>query len=129
MKYLCLVYCDEQEFNSLTPSQWKALNERCVECVASLQSSGHFIAGDALHPVATATSVRLRDGKVLITDGPFAETKEQLAGYYLLEARDLNEALLLAQKIPAASMGCIEVRPVRTLNPEIDERINPVINP
>lgn len=129
MKYLCLVYCDEHEFNRLSPSEWQALNERCVECVASLQNSGHFIAGDALHPVATATSVRLRDGKVLITDGPFAETKEQLAGYYLLEARDLNEALLLAQKIPAASMGCIEVRPVRTLDPTIDERINPIINP
>lgn len=129
MKYLCLVYCDEHEFNRLSPSEWQALNERCVECVASLQNSGHFIAGDALHPVATATSVRLRDGKVLITDGPFAETKEQLAGYYLLEARDLNEALLLAQKIPAASMGGIEVRPVRTLDPTIDERINPIINP
>ncbi|HEY6527377.1 MAG TPA: YciI family protein [Cellvibrionaceae bacterium] len=129
MKYLCLVYCNEQEFNNLSPSEWKTLNERCVDCVASLQSSGHYIAGDALHPVHTATSVRLRDGKVIITDGPFAETKEQLAGYYLLEARDLNEALLLAQKIPAASMGCIEVRPVRTLNPEIDERSNPNINP
>ncbi|HRH76926.1 MAG TPA: YciI family protein [Cellvibrionaceae bacterium] len=129
MKYLCLVYCDEHEFNRLSPSEWQALNERCVDCVASLQNSGHYIAGDALHPVATATSVRLRDGKVLITDGPFAETKEQLAGYYLLEARDLNEALLLAQKIPAASMGCIEVRPVRTLDPTRDERINPIINP
>jgi len=129
MKYLCLVYCDEQEFNRLSPSEWQALNERCVDCVASLQNSGHYIAGDALHPVATATSVRLRNGKVLITDGPFAETKEQLAGYYLLEARDLNEALLLAQKIPAASMGCIEVRPVRTLDPTRDERINPIINP
>jgi hypothetical protein len=123
------VYCDEHEFNRLSPSEWQALNERCVDCVASLQNSGHYIAGDALHPVATATSVRLRDGKVLITDGPFAETKEQLAGYYLLEARDLNEALLLAQKIPAASMGCIEVRPVRTLDPTRDERINPIINP
>ena len=85
MKYLCLVYCDEQEFNRLSPSQWQSLNERCVECVASLQNSGHYLAGDALHPVATATSVRLRDGKVLITDGPFAETKSPPQAWAVLK--------------------------------------------
>jgi hypothetical protein len=83
------------------------------------------LGGNALHSTTTATSVRVRDGKAVITDGPFAETKEQLAGFYLLDARDLNEAIQLASKIPPARLGCIEIRPVRELDPEKDERLEP----
>ena len=79
------------------------------------KAAGNFIGGDALEPTSTATTVRIRDGKVLHTDGPFAETKEQLGGYYLLNARDLDEALDLARRIPAAKTGCIEVRPIMIL--------------
>lgn len=81
-----------------------------------------MVGGNALHPTTTATSVRVRDGKSLITDGSFAETKEQLAGFYTLEARDLNEAIQLASKIPPAGLGCVEIRPIRELEPSKDER-------
>lgn len=122
MKYLCLVYYDEKLINAMGASDWQALNRECVACGESLRGSGHMLGGHALHPTSTATSLRLRDGVPLITDGPFAETKEQLAGFYLLDARDLNEALQLASKIPPARLGTIEVRPVRELDPEKDER-------
>lgn len=111
MKYLCLVYGEE--------SLMAAMDDReCIACVEGLQNSGHFIAGEALQPTASATTLRIRNGAVAITDGPFAETKEQLAGFYLLEARDLNEALDKAAKIPPARIGSIEVRPVRQLKAE-----------
>ena len=122
MKYLCLVYYDEKIINSMTSAEWESLNKECVACGESLRSSGHMIGGNALHSIATATSLRVRDGKPIITDGPFAETKEQLAGFYMLDARDLNEALQLAAKIPPTRLGTIEVRPVRELDPENDER-------
>lgn len=108
MKYLCLVYGDEAKMAEMDDAE-------CMACVGDLMASGHFVAGQALQPVATATTLRLRNGKVSITDGPFAETKEQLAGFYLLEARDLNDALSKAAKIPPARIGSIEVRPVRDL--------------
>jgi hypothetical protein len=122
MKYLCLVYYDEKIINNMTAAEWQSLNEECVACGESLRDTGKMIGGNALHSVATATSLRVRDGKPIITDGPFAETKEQLAGFYMLDARDLNEALQLAAKIPPARLGTIEVRPVRELNPTLDER-------
>lgn len=122
MKYLCLVYYDENIINNMTAAEWKSLNKECVACGEGLRSSGHMIGGNALHPSTTATSLRIRDGKPLITDGPFAETKEQLAGFYMLDARDLNEAIQLAGKIPPARLGTIEIRPVRELDPEKDER-------
>lgn len=122
MKYLCLVYYDEKIINAMTQPKWQELNEECVACGEDLRNSGHMIAGNALHPTTTATSLRVRDGKTLITDGPFAETKEQLAGFYMLEARDLNEAIQMASKIPPAKLGCIEIRPIRELNPTVDER-------
>jgi hypothetical protein len=122
MKYVCLVYYDENIINKMTSEEWESLNKECVACGEALHSSGNMIGGNALHPIASATSLRVRDGKPIITDGPFAETKEQLAGFYLLEARDLNEALQLASKIPPARLGTIEIRPVRELNPEKDER-------
>ena len=110
MKYLCLVY--------LAPDKWHAVPDReCASCGNGLRESGALIAAEPLHPVETATTVRVRNGKVSITDGPFAETKEQLAGFYLIEARDLNDAIQVASKIPPAREGSIEVRPVRELAP------------
>jgi len=102
MKYMLLIYDNEQA--------WGRLNE--VEKTQEIRSSGHYLAGAQLHPTGTATSVRVREGKQLVTDGPFAETHEQLGGYYLIEARDLDEANAIAARIPSARLGTIEVRPV-----------------
>jgi len=112
VKYLCLVYQDEKELASLSQRE---LDQRVDESLAvdeELQRSGHRIASDALQPVATATTVRVRNGKLSITDGPFAETKEQLGGFWLIEARDLNEAVQIAARLPPAHFGSVEVRPV-----------------
>ncbi|WP_323816003.1 YciI family protein [Cellvibrio sp. NN19] len=122
MKYLCLVYYDENIINKMTSEEWQSLNAECENCGQNLRDTGKMIGGNALHPVATATSLRVRDGKPIITDGPFAETKEQLAGFYMLDARDLNEAIQLARKIPPARLGTIEIRPVRELDSSKDER-------
>jgi hypothetical protein len=108
MKYLCLVYLDEKRLDELPDAD-------CVAYDAAIRESGHCIASEALQPVQTATSVRVRDGRLSITDGPFAETKEQLAGFYLIEAEDLNEAIQIAAGIPPARAGCIEVRPIRPI--------------
>ena len=108
MKYLCLVYLDEQRLDELP-------DEDCVAYDTGIRKSGHCIASEALESVQTATTVRVRNGKVGVTDGPFAETKEQLAGFYLIEARDLNEAIQLASKIPPARVGSVEVRPIRPI--------------
>ena len=108
MKYLCLVYGEEKAIQSVN-------DHHCLEYDASIRASGHCISSEALEPVATATTVRVRNGKVSVTDGPFAETKEYLAGFYLIEARDLNEAIQLAAKIPPASVGSVEVRPIRPI--------------
>lgn len=112
MKYLCLVYSDEQDLHGLPESP---KDSECAAYAESLVRSGHMVTGEALQSVHTATTVRVRSGEVQITDGPFAETKEQLAGFYMIEARDLNEALRIAQGIPPARVGSIEVRPVRQL--------------
>ena len=117
MQYVALVYYQEQLINAMSEAEWQALNQECLAGVERLTDAGHFVAGQALQPVDRATSVRLRDGELLVSDGPFAETKEQLAGFYLLEAHDLNEALRLAGRIPPARFGTIEVRPVRELPP------------
>lgn len=108
MKYLCLVYLDEKRLDELP-------DEDCVAYDASIRASGQCLASEALESVQTATTVRVRDGKVAITDGPFAETKEQLAGFYMIDARDLNEAIQIASKIPPARVGSIEVRPIRPI--------------
>jgi len=113
MKYVCLVYAAEKDLHGLPDSPEDA------ECHAFSQrqlEAGRMVGGQALQPVAAATTVRVRAGEVSITDGPFAETREQLAGFYLIEARDLNEAIRFAQKIPPARVGSIEVRPVRELD-------------
>jgi hypothetical protein len=109
MKYLCLVYLEEQKLQAVPDTE-------CAACGAGLKKSGLLVAAEALQPVATATTVRVRNGRMAITDGPFAETKEQLAGFYLIEARDLNDAIQVAAKIPPAREGSIEVRPIRELN-------------
>ena len=114
MKYLCLVYSDEQNLHGLPESP---ADSECMAYAESLVDSGQMIAGQALQPVATATTVRVRNGQMSVTDGPFAETREQLAGFYLVEARDLNEAIRIAAGIPPARVGSIEVRPVRELQP------------
>jgi hypothetical protein len=122
MKYLCLVYIEEQKLH--------AINDReCQACGDGLRQSGVLVAAEALQPVETATTVRVRNGKVRITDGPFAETKEQLAGFYLIEARDLNDALMAASKIPPAREGSIEVRPVRELNGTVKGDCPPLLDP
>jgi hypothetical protein len=108
MKYLCLVYGEERAMESMD-------DRHCLAFDADVRASGHCIASEALQPVATATTVRVRNGKVSITDGPFAETKEALAGFYLIEARDLNEAIQIASRIPPAQVGAIEVRPIRPI--------------
>lgn len=112
MNYLCLVYLDENKLHELPDSD-------CVSYDAAIRQSGHCIASEALESVQTATTVRVRNGKVSITDGPFAETKEQLAGFYLIEAHDLNEAIQIAAKIPPARVGSIEVRPVRPIRENV----------
>lgn len=113
MKYLCLVYSDESTLHTLPDSP---RDEECLAYAESVHESGRMIAAEALQSVQTATTVRVRNGKSTITDGPFAETKEQLAGFYLVDARDLNEAIQIVAKIPAARVGSVEVRPVRELN-------------
>lgn len=108
MKYLCLVYLDEKRLGELP-------DEDCVAFDEGVRKSGHCIASEALQSVSTATTVRMRNGKMSITDGPFAETKEQLAGFYMIEARDLNGAIQIASKIPPARVGSVEVRPIRAI--------------
>ncbi|ABC32256.1 uncharacterized protein conserved in bacteria [Hahella chejuensis KCTC 2396] len=115
MKYLCLVYYDENIINAMTKNEWDSLNGECIAFGDEVRKSGHFVGGNALQPVETATTVRVRNGRVTTTDGPFAETKEQLAGFYMMEARDLNEAIQLAGRIPPARLGSIEIRPIREL--------------
>lgn len=112
MKYLCLVYFDENTYQTDPESP---LDEECHEYDQDLRQRGYVTASEALEPVATATTVRIRGGKVSVTDGPFAETKEQLAGFHLIEARDLNDAIQVAAKIPSARIGSVEIRPIRQL--------------
>jgi hypothetical protein len=108
MKYLCLVYLDEKRLDELP-------DEDCVAYDNSIRKSGHCLASEALQSVQTATTVRVRNRKVSVIDGPFAETKEQLAGFYLIDAADLDEAIELASRIPPAQVGSIEVRPIRPI--------------
>ena len=112
MKYLCLIYDDETQMNAMPKGEADAFMGAYFAFTQGIRESGHLIAGEALHPVQTATTVRIRDGRLSTTDGPYAETREQLGGFYLVEARDLNEALQIAARIPSAHTGSIEVRPV-----------------
>jgi hypothetical protein len=112
MQYLCLIYDDESLWANMPEGERNAVYNEYIGFTQSIKDSGHHLAGDALQPTSTATSVRVRNGETLVTDGPFAETKEQLGGYYLVEAKDVDEALKIAERIPSARYGTIEVRPV-----------------
>ena len=112
MQYLLLIYRSEAELTKMTAVDRKQMTAEYGTFTQSIVQSGHFKAGDGLQPSTTATTVRVRDGKMLTTDGPFAETREQLGGYYLVEAKDLDAALAVAARIPGAKTGSIEVRPV-----------------
>lgn len=112
MKYLCLIYDAESVLNSMPQAEMEKMMGEYRAFGEAHRQSGHILGSNRLRPVDTATTVRIRNGKVSTTDGPFAETKEQLGGYFLIEARDLNEALQIAAKLPSARTGSIEVRPI-----------------
>lgn len=117
MKYVCLVCSEEKMLDAMSESESGVMIDESLAYDEVIRQSGHLLAAQALQPVVAATTVRVRNGKVTVTDGPFAETKEQLAGFYLVDAGDLDEALAIASEIPAARVGSVEVRPIRTLTP------------
>ncbi len=112
MNYLCLIYSDETQWQKRAEADAKKMMSEYMEFTDGVRKSGHYLGGNRLQPTQTASTVRIRNGKLQATDGPFAETKEQLGGYYLIEAKDLNEAIIVAGKIPGARVGSIEVRPI-----------------
>ncbi|QOZ71414.1 YciI family protein [Bradyrhizobium arachidis] len=116
MQYLLLIYRSEAELSKMSPEARQKISAEYGTYTQSIVQSGHFKAGDGLQPTTTATTVRVREGKTLTTDGPFAETREQLGGYYLVEAKDLDAAITLAAGIPNARDGSIEIRPVMIYN-------------
>jgi hypothetical protein len=113
MKYLCLIYNDERELGTMPRPDGEKMMAEYSDFTESIKKSGHYKGGDALQPTTTATTVRVRQNKISTTDGPFAETKEQLGGFYMIDARDLNDAISVASRIPGAKTGSVEVRPVR----------------
>jgi hypothetical protein len=113
MKYLCLIYDEEKKLAGMSKSEMDALMGEYHAFTTDIRKSGQYIAGEDLQPVSNATTVRVRNGRMSTTDGPFAETKEQLGGFYLIEATDLNEAIQVASRIPSARLGSIEVRPIQ----------------
>jgi hypothetical protein len=115
MRYLCLIHLDQQRLDALPAAELNALNAAHLDLNDALRQTGNFLVAEALDPPSTAACVRIRDGKSSITDGPFAETKEMVAGFYLIEARDMEEAVAIAARIPAAHLGTVEVRPARQL--------------
>jgi hypothetical protein len=117
MKYLCLAYEEEQKLNGLGSEQWEALRRETLAYVDSLRQSGHLVLTHALQSTRTAVTVRVRGGDTLVTDGPYAETKELVGGFFLIEARDREEAIRLASRWPSARLGSIEVRPVEDTLP------------
>jgi len=116
MQYLLMIYRNEAEMSAVSAAEGQKMMKEYETFTQSIIQSGNFKAGDRLQPASTATTVRVRDGKILTTDGPFAETREQLGGYYLVEAKDLDTALGIAARIPGARVGSIEVRPIWVYN-------------
>ncbi len=116
MKYLCLIYENEGAWATMSKEEGDRMMGEYFTFTDDVKKSGHYKAGEALQPTSTATTVRVRKGKLGTTDGPFAETKEQLGGFYLIEANDLNDAIQVASRIPAAKTGSIEVRPIQSFN-------------
>jgi hypothetical protein len=112
MKYLLLVHHSEEIFGKLGETERQRMRAESVQLANQLNSSGQYFDAAPLHPTSTATSLRVRDGKLLVTDGPFAETREQLAGYFLIEAKDLDEAIGIAARVPGARIGTVEIRPL-----------------
>jgi hypothetical protein len=112
MRYLCLIYEDEKTLEKMPKNQADALMGEYFAFTEGIRKSGQYLGGEALQPTHTATTVRVRSGKISTTDGPFAETKEQLGGFYLINAKDLNEAIQVASRIPSARFGHVEIRPV-----------------
>src|SRR5581483_5138101 len=112
MQYLLLIHSDESRFEAMSQDELAGLMSEYREFTADIEANGNYVAGAQLQPTSTATSVRVRNGETLVTDGPFAETKEQLGGYYLIEAKDVDEAIEIASRIPSARAGTIEVRPL-----------------
>lgn len=111
MRYLLMIYTEERQFNSLSEAQVQPVMAEYMALIEELKAKGLYVSGARLQPVTSATSVRVREGKRLVTDGPFAETREQLGGYFLVEAKDLDEAIDIAARIPGARFGTVEVRP------------------
>jgi hypothetical protein len=112
MKYICLAYEEEDLLNALTKEEWFALRDETLTYVDELKTRGNLVTAEPLQSVRKAATVRVRSGKMQLTDGPFAETKEQLGGFFLINARDLNEAVQIASRWPSARLGSIEVRPI-----------------
>ena len=112
MKYLCLIYEDHAQFTKLPKAEIDKVMAEYFAFTDGIKKSKHYLGGNALQPTTTATTVRARNGKVSTTDGPFAETKEQIGGFYLIEAKDIDEATAIAARIPSARMGSVEVRPI-----------------
>lgn len=117
MRYLLLIYENEQTFANASDEEKGKIFHEYMEYTNQIRKSGHYVAGEALQPVSTATTVRVKGGKTLTTDGPFAETREQLGGFYMVEAKDLDEAIALGARIPASRTGSIEVRPIMPTHP------------
>lgn len=115
MKYLCLIYLNEKEMNAMPAAEMNELNAAHLALNNDLRKSGHFIEAEALEPVSSAAFIRVRQGKTSVIDGPFTESKELIAGFYLIEARDLDEAVQIAARFPSAPLATIEVRPTRQL--------------
>ena len=122
MKYLCLISDEERKLDAMPKAESDAFMGEYFAFTEGIRQSGHYLGGEALQPVRTATTVRVRNGRVSTTDGPFAETKEQLGGFYLIDARDLNDAIQVASRIPSARLGSIEVRPVIDFSQEMAKR-------
>jgi hypothetical protein len=113
MQYLLLIYDDESQWANMDPALGQQMMAEYNTFTENVKKAGNYVAGEALQPTHTATTVRVRDGKTMTTDGPFAETREQLGGFYMVEAKDLDEAISIAAKIPSAKLGSIEVRPIQ----------------
>ena len=122
MKYLCLCYAEEEEFGRMPERELDALLSDQVACDTSLRQSGHMLSSESLQSARSATTLRVRNGKLSVTDGPFAETKEQLGGFHLIEAADLNEAIRIASQFPSVRYGSIEIRPVFDIRQYVAER-------
>jgi hypothetical protein len=112
MKYMLLCYDDEQAWHELGPAALREAMQEAVELTHEIDARGQYLLASPLHPVSTATSVRVRNGKRVVTDGPFAETREQLGGFYLIDVKDLNEAIRIAERHPGARLGTVEIRPI-----------------